>query len=213
VDNKKLDYFKNRLIELRTKQINFIKSINQSYITNEDRYSSLELSNYDNHPGELGTNMQDNEMSKALIVNEKAVLKAIDEALRKINSVTYGKCSICGRNIDEKRLEFIPYAVECVSCREKQKRKTVQGKDRPVEELILDAPFGRKYLNKREDDESEGLDQLNDLMKYGSASTPQDMGGYEEYRDYYNNKTDNQGVVDNMDNVSNKDYKKQLPGI
>ena len=74
----------------------------------------------------------------------------------------------------------------------------------------MDTPLGRKYLNKREDDEYEGIDQLNDLMKYGSSDTPQDLGGYNDYKDFYTNKVDNQGIVDNVDKISTKQYKDQL---
>ena len=84
-------------------------------------------------------------------------------------------------------------------------------RQRPVEERIWDAPFGRKYLNRREDDEFEGLDQLFDLVKYGSSDTPQDMGGYFDYEEYYTNEMDQQGVVDEMDKISNEEYRKQLP--
>jgi len=69
-------------------------------------------------------------------------------------------------------------------------------RQRPVEELIWDAPFGRKYLNKQEDDENEGMDQFNDLVKYGSSDTPQDMGGYYDFDEYYTNELDKQGIVD-----------------
>jgi len=87
----------------------------------------------------------------------------------------------------------------------------ILAKGRPNEELVWDAPFGRKYLNKREDDEYEGLDYLNDLVKYGSSDSPQDMGGYNDYEEYYTNEIDNQGIVDHMDKVSNDEYKRQLP--
>jgi hypothetical protein len=83
--------------------------------------------------------------------------------------------------------------------------------ERPNEELIWDAPFGRKYLNKREDDENEGLDYLNDLVKYGTSDSPQDMGGYYDYEEFYTNKVDTQGIVDKMDRISNEQYKRQLP--
>ena len=57
----------------------------------------------------------------------------------------------------------------------------------------------------------QGLDYLNDLMKYGSADSPQDLGGYRDYKNYYNNEQDEQGIVDSMDKIFNEEYKKQLP--
>ena len=35
--------------------------------------------------------------------------------LKSIENNTYGKCKICGKDIIEERLEFIPYAENCVT--------------------------------------------------------------------------------------------------
>jgi hypothetical protein len=47
-------------------------------------------------------------------------------------------------------------------------------------------------------------------MKYGSSDSPQDMGGYHDYEEFYTNKIDKQGIVDEMDQVSNEEYRKQV---
>jgi RNA polymerase-binding transcription factor DksA len=181
MEKDRMEYFKNLLFKLRNRQIGIIASLKDNYFTREDRYVSNELSNYDNHPAELGTDMNDKEMANCLMVSRESTLKDIDRALRRIREGTYGKCAICGRDIDEKRLEAVPYAVECIECRQERDEKTVvPGKDRPVEELVLGPPFGKKYLSESEADEDEGMDQLKDVMRYGSADTPQDMGGYTE---------------------------------
>jgi len=100
----------------------------------------------------------------------------------------------------------------CLKCQEEYETTSArQNMDRPNEELAIDAPLGRKYLNKQEDDEHEGMDQLNDLMKYGSSDSPQDLGGYHDYKEFYTNETDRQGIVDDMDRISNDDYRRQLP--
>jgi len=178
----------------------------------QDKYSPTELSNYDNHPAEIASELYQAEQNNALKVHEEHIIKEIDDALERIRRGTYGKCAFCGREIDEKRLEFIPYARLCIECeKSRAAAPRIQKGNRPVEEDVIDMPLGRKYLNKQEDDEYEGMDQLNDLMKYGSADSPQDMGGYHDYRDFYTNDTDRQGIVDDMDRISNNEYKKQLP--
>ena len=124
----------------------------------------------------------------------------------------YGNCEQCGESISSERLEAIPYTKFCINC---ENDKALELKDirngRPNEELVLDNFMGRKYLNKQEDDESEGSDIFNDLMKYGSSDTPQDLGGYQDYEEFYTNKVDKQGLVDKMDGISNEYFKKQLP--
>ncbi len=44
-------------------------------------------------------------------------LRAIDNALRAIDSKTYGVCQDCKRLIDRKRLAAYPFAVRCVTCK------------------------------------------------------------------------------------------------
>jgi hypothetical protein len=48
-------------------------------------------------------------------------------------------------------------------------------------------------------------------MKYGSSDTPQDMGGYQDYEEFYTNEIDNQGIVEEIDKISNEQYRRQLP--
>ncbi len=178
----------------------------------QDLYSPSELSNYDNHPAELGTELYLTELNKALIVHEENIIRDIRDALEMINQGTYGICGHCGKEIPSERLEAMPYAKHCLKCEEAlENMPQRQFKGRANEELVIDAPFGRKYLNKQEDDEYEGEDQLNDLMKYGSSDSPQDLGGYHDYEEFYTNEIDSQGIVDDMDRISNEEYKKQLP--
>ncbi len=43
-------------------------------------------------------------------------LKRTEEALERIKKDTYGKCSECGEDINEKRLNLIPEADSCENC-------------------------------------------------------------------------------------------------
>ena len=52
----------------------------------------------------------------------KSSIDKIDNALDKINKNTYGYCEECEEEIIEKRLEFNPYFITCVSCAEKKER-------------------------------------------------------------------------------------------
>jgi YteA family regulatory protein len=189
-----------------------INNMKNHKIAEQDVDSPTELSNYDNHPAEIATELFQFELNNALKVHEEHLLQEINDALDKINNGKYGKCELCNKKISYERLEALPYSRLCINC-EKDREENMEflKNQRPIEEKVLDVPIGRKYLNSREDDEFEGLDQLNDLLKYGSADTPQDMGGYEDYEEFYTNELDKQGIVDHMDNISNEQYKRQLP--
>jgi YteA family regulatory protein len=202
-----------KLLEKRAGELNHTIGMMKEHNEGEqDKYAPTELSNYDNHPAELATEVYLTELNTALKVHEENILRDIKDALDRIDEGTYGICARCGREIPAERLEAIPYAKNCVDCEDTLESEPLrQFKGRANEELVLDAPLGRKYLNKQEDDEYEGKDQFNDLMKYGSSDSPQDLGGYHDYKEFYTNEIDRQGIVDDMDSVSNEEYKKQLP--
>lgn len=212
VDKNTSDRFRELLLKQFKDIEQTIGNMKENGTSDQNIYSSGELSNYDNHPADLGSEMFLVELNTALKVHEEHLLKEVHDALGRIDDGTYGKCAFCGNDIGYERLESLPYTRLCIQCEEsKAVDPEILAKGRPVEELIWDAPFGRKYLNKREDDENEGLDILNDLMKYGSADSPQDMGGYHDYDEFYTNEIDKQGIVDDMDQVSNDEYRRQLP--
>jgi DnaK suppressor protein len=45
-----------------------------------------------------------------------AELHAVNRALARIEQGTYGECTVCGRNIDPRRLGVVPEAATCVAC-------------------------------------------------------------------------------------------------
>lgn len=212
MDKQKTEHLKKLLVKQRHDLENTLQLMRDNDTGNQDRLTPTELSNYDNHPADMGTELFFVEQNLAMRVHEEHLLKEIHDALGRMEDEIYGKCAFCGKDIGEERLEAIPYTRLCIDCEEdKPVDMEFLDKQRPNEELVWDAPFGRKYLNKREDDEYEGSDYLNDLEKYGSSDSPQDMGGYHDYEEFFTNEIDKQGIVDDMDSVSNEEYKKQLP--
>ncbi|HHW47047.1 MAG TPA: conjugal transfer protein TraR [Clostridiaceae bacterium] len=208
----KIEYFRQLLLKQKRDIEQTINTMKKNNTGTQGEYYPTELSSYDNHPAEIGTDLFGVEMNTALKVHEEHLLKEIHDALGRIDDGSFGKCEFCGNEISEERLEALPYARLCIDCEEnKAIDPEILANSRPNEERVLDAPLGRKYLNQREDDEYEGLDQFYDLMKYGSSDSPQDLGGYHEYEEYYTNETDKQGIVDDMDDISNEEYKRQLP--
>ena len=210
MDNNKMKYLKDKLVKEGNQIERTLGQMRENGEASMSEHSPAELSNYDNHPADLGSELYTVEMNMALKVHEQSKLNNIKNALTKFENGSYGICEKCKKEIAYERLEAMPSAKFCIDC-EKQKETYERNTPDMQYDEVFDAPFGRKYLNKREDDEFEGLDQLNDLMKYGSADTPQDMGGYEDYEEFYTNELDNQGIVEEVDKISNEQYKRQLP--
>lgn len=48
------------------------------------------------------------------------ILKAVEEALWRIENGSYGRCRDCGEEIAQARLSAIPWTRVCISCKEKQ---------------------------------------------------------------------------------------------
>jgi DnaK suppressor protein len=54
------------------------------------------------------------ELDGGLGENAEHVLAEIDAALQRIADGTFGTCAVCGKPIDEERLEAVPYATLCI---------------------------------------------------------------------------------------------------
>lgn len=72
---------------------------------------------FDEEGGEGGTSNVDRELDLLLSAQARASITEIDVALAKIENGTYGLCEQCGAVIPEARLEALPHASLCVSCK------------------------------------------------------------------------------------------------
>lgn len=72
---------------------------------------------FDEEGGEGGTSNIDREMDLVLSAQARSAAAEIDRALAKIEAGTYGLCEQCGDPIPEARLQALPYAALCVSCK------------------------------------------------------------------------------------------------
>ncbi|HZQ67396.1 MAG TPA: TraR/DksA family transcriptional regulator [Terriglobales bacterium] len=59
--------------------------------------------------------------------NETQLLQMVNGALDRMNDGTYGMCLNCGRDIEAKRLEAVPWAHFCINC-QKQKEAEDAGR-------------------------------------------------------------------------------------
>lgn len=72
---------------------------------------------FDEESGEGGTANVDREHNLRLVSQAIAAIEEIDRALEKMEKGTYGLCEHCGNPIAEARLEALPFAALCVSCK------------------------------------------------------------------------------------------------
>ena len=77
---------------------------------------------YDNHLADSATATLNREIDYTLEENSGHLLTAINEALVRIDSGTFGTCGRCGKPIAEDRLKAIPYASRCIDCKRLEER-------------------------------------------------------------------------------------------
>ncbi|KMJ57707.1 hypothetical protein AB685_12680 [Bacillus sp. LL01] len=161
-----------------------------------------ELSAYDNHPGDLGTELYEREKDLALNEHAEKEMQDINHALQAMTDGTYGKCEVCGKNIDEDRLEALPTTTYC----KEHSPDQVVSHDRPVEEQVLMPPYGRF-----EYDESEGVafdaeDTWQIVQRYGTSESPSDFSDdVENYDRTYVESEENEGYVEDYENFVGTD--------
>ena len=63
-------------------------------------------------------NSYNRELMFSLSDNERQRLLDIDKAIERIDDGSYGRCSNCGTEIAEKRLEAVPWTRYCIDCQE-----------------------------------------------------------------------------------------------
>jgi DnaK suppressor protein len=65
---------------------------------------------------EMASDTVDTDSLCALVDMSSDTLEQIDAALERIEAGTYGSCEKCRRPIAPERLEFLPFAAQCVEC-------------------------------------------------------------------------------------------------
>ncbi len=126
---KKLDPFvrkqKQNLLQLRDAVVDSMAGVAQG--TLRSRAEGSEASAFGMHQADAGSDAYDRDFALSLLSQEQDALYEIDEALKRVEIGTYGKCEMSGKPIPRARLEAIPFArftVECQSQLEKQSKAT-----------------------------------------------------------------------------------------
>jgi DnaK suppressor protein len=73
-------------------------------------------------PADMAANAYTKELLVSMSANDRQLLKLIDEALDRIDEGEYGECTHCGKPIQEKRLEAVPWARHCLRCQDLNER-------------------------------------------------------------------------------------------
>jgi RNA polymerase-binding transcription factor DksA len=68
---------------------------------------------FGSHPGDNATDVTDVMDAELSLSTNDHQRRLIDDALRRLDEGTYGRCTVCDRTIDDERLEARPEASTC----------------------------------------------------------------------------------------------------
>jgi RNA polymerase-binding transcription factor DksA len=85
--------------------------------------TSGELSSFDQHPGDSGTETFEMEKNVSLLEQVEEELLEVETAFQRLERGTYGTCQACGRPIGDERLEALPGTRFCVEDQAKAERE------------------------------------------------------------------------------------------
>ncbi|MGK7378745.1 TraR/DksA C4-type zinc finger protein [Planococcus sp. 1R117A] len=153
-------------------------------IEHTEEFDTTELSNYDNHPADNATDLFDQERGLALNQFKEDELNDANAALEAIENGTYGKCTVCGKEIPYERLEVLPTALTCVDHAQQDTDMT----SRPPEEDVLRGSTSQP-VEKEDSRLRDYTDTFQEVEDFGSSDSPQDQPGKDEdMEDFYEEK-------------------------
>ncbi|MDV6378083.1 TraR/DksA C4-type zinc finger protein [Sporosarcina sp. GW1-11] len=181
---QQLDKLKN---DLKSMEERLSETTNETEIVKSVQEDVGELSMYDNHPADMGTELYEREKDLALNTHAVDELEKVQHALQAIKEGTYGICEECGKKIPYERLEAIPYTTVCIEDAEKAVLD-----DRPVEDDILLMAEPNSFAERRSDPSRDYEDSFQEIAKSGTSETPSDFIGNEnrDYDDLYDEDND-----------------------
>jgi DnaK suppressor protein len=111
MDKKRLEYFKKKL-QTRREELRrtIIRTEQEGRSADEDPTVDL---------ADKAANSYTKEFLFGQTDNDRLTLQLVEEALQRIQQGTFGECLSCQEEIQQKRLDAVPWARHCRACQEK----------------------------------------------------------------------------------------------
>ena len=122
MEKKKLDYFKKRL---ETRQQELRRTVTR---TEQDGRSADEDSTQD--IADKAANSYNKEFLFHQSNADRQLLQMVENALARIREGSFGECISCGKEINAKRLEAVPWTRYCIACQEKMEQGSLEQQTR-----------------------------------------------------------------------------------
>ena len=118
---KQLQHFEKRLQEERARAIKELGHYDESFNATLQA-SDGDLSSYSFHMADQGTDAMEREKAFLMASKEGRFLWHLNQALRRLYATPdqFGKCESCGNDIGYDRLDALPHARLCITCKAKE---------------------------------------------------------------------------------------------
>ncbi len=118
---EQLKHLEGRLLEERGRVMKELGYYDESF-NNSLQSSDGDLSSYSYHMADQGTDAMEREKAFLMASKEGRYLWHLNEALRRLYNApdNFGKCHQCGAIIEFDRLDALPHARLCITCKEKE---------------------------------------------------------------------------------------------
>lgn len=169
-----MEYFRRRLEEARKETLAHLAMLGAG-LGEAQGATIAELSLYDNHPGDVGSETFERGKDMSLREMLSLRLEKIEAAGERLEKGNYGLCQRCGRPVDPERLALEPEAAYCQECQARVEQDDGwQG--RPVEEDVLKPPFPRQDYDKQVEYDDE--DAWQEVARWNEHAEGAGAGSY-----------------------------------
>lgn len=118
---KQLDHLEKRLLDERARALKALGLFDRRTESGRDS-SDSDLAAYTDHMADQGTEAQEREKAAAFATKEGRYLYRLEEALRRLYAEpkNFGTCHTCDSEVGFERLDALPHARYCISCKKKE---------------------------------------------------------------------------------------------
>src|SRR5580698_10622453 len=114
MDKRRLDYYKKKLQTRRDELVRGIARTQQEG-READEDPTVDLA-------DKAANSYTKEFLFGQTHNDRTQLALVDDALARIKDSSFGECNSCHEELQQKRLEAVPWTRYCITCQEKKEK-------------------------------------------------------------------------------------------
>jgi DnaK suppressor protein len=135
LETEQLDHSREVLLEKRAALVNQVSRLAQEAAESSE---ATENSKSPLSSAENASDAFEQDFAFMSIESEESLLRRVDRALQRLRENKYGQCEECGQDINQERLEALPWATMCVKCQAREERGELRRGRRGTEFEIVE---------------------------------------------------------------------------